>query len=160
MDRRQFDRIIDVGCELSGALPCGHRFGGTVAKAAPQRAAICDLKMEPVHGPARFIGQAIGDRDRLAEMCDRFCICRAFQRLLTRLAPPLEGYSAQSRLSEVICQQFRLGLSDDRKLLAPESTDLPMQQLPAALEQTLVSSFLNQRMLEAVTRFRRGPAAR
>ena len=34
-----------------------------------------------------------------------------------------------------------------------------MQQLPAALEQALVSRFLNQRMLEAVARFRRRPAA-
>ena len=116
MDRRQFDRIIDVSCELPGARPCGHRFGGAVPKAAPQRAAICDLKMEPVHRPARRIGQPIGDRDGLAEMCDRFGICRAFQRLLARLAPPPEGYLAQPRFSEVVCQQFRLGLGDDRKL--------------------------------------------
>ena len=101
MDRRQFDRIIDVGRELSGALPCGHRFGGAVAKAAPQRAAIGDLKMEPVHGPARPIGQRIGDGNRLAEMCDGFSIGRALQCLLARLAPPFQGYSAQPRFSEV-----------------------------------------------------------
>ena len=106
MDRRQFNRIIDVSGELSGARPCGHRFGGAVPKAAPQRAAICDLKMEPVHGPARLIRQLIGDGNRLAEMCDCFGICRAFQRLLARLAPPLEGYLAQPRFSEVVCQRL------------------------------------------------------
>ena len=160
MDRRQFDRIIDVGRELSGARPCGDRIGGAVPKAASQRAAIGDLKMEPVHGPARLIGQTIGDRNRLAEMCDCFCICRALQCLLTRPAPPLKRNPVQPRFREVICQQFRLGLGDGRKLLTQDIADLPMQQLPAALEQALVSSFLNQRMLEAVVRFRRRPVAR
>ena len=129
MDRRQFNRITDVSCNLSGARPCGNRFGSAVAKAAPQRAAIRDLKMEPVHDPARLIGQPIGDRNRLAEMCDCFCICRAFQRLLARLAPPLEGYSAQPRFSEMVCQNFRLGLGDDRKLLTQDIANLPMEQL-------------------------------
>ena len=56
MDRSQFDRIIDVGRELSGALPRGHRFGSAVAEAAAERAAISDLKLEPVHGSARPCG--------------------------------------------------------------------------------------------------------
>ncbi|HVQ69790.1 MAG TPA: hypothetical protein VMT08_20045, partial [Bradyrhizobium sp.] len=57
------------------------------------------------------------------------------------------------------CQDFRLGLGDDRKLVAQNVADVLMQHLPPALEQTLVSRFLNERVLEAVGRFRRRPAA-
>ena len=159
MDGRQFNRIIDVSCELSGARPCGHRFGGAVPKAAPQRAAICDLKMEPVQGPARLIRQLIGDSNRFTEMCDCLGICRALQRLLARLAPPLQRYLAQSRFGEVVCHDFRLCFGDDWKLIAQDVANVLMEQMPAALEQTLVSRFLNQRMLEAIDRFRRRPAA-
>ena len=104
-------------------------------------------------------GKRIGDRNRLAEMCDCFSIGRALQCLLAGLAPPFQGCSAQPRFSEMECQDFRLGLGDDRKLVAQNVADVLMQQLPAALEQTLVSRFLNERMLEAVGRFRRRPAA-
>jgi len=89
--------------------PCRHRFGGAIPKAAPQRAAICNLKMEPVHEPDRLIRQLVGDANRLAEMSDCLGICRALQRLLARLAPPLESYLAQPRLGEVVCNYFRLG---------------------------------------------------
>src|SRR6202008_4163902 len=68
MDGRQFSRVIDVSCELSGARPCRHRFRGAVPKAAPQRTAICDLKMEPVHSPAWLIRQPISDGNSLAEI--------------------------------------------------------------------------------------------
>src|SRR5215475_4372608 len=110
MDRRQFNGIIDVGGELSGALPCGYRFGGAVPKAAAQRASICDLKLEPAQGPARLVGWRIGDGNRLAEMGDCLGICRASQCLLTGLAPPLKRCPTQPRLSEVVSQNFRLGL--------------------------------------------------
>ena len=124
MDRRQFDRIIDVGRELSGALPRGHRFGGAVAKAAAERAAIGDLKLEPVHGSARPDGQRVRDGNRLAEMCDGFSIGRAPQCLLAGLAPPFQCCSAQPRFSEMECQDFRLGLGDDRKLVAQNVADV------------------------------------
>ena len=159
MDRRQFDRVVDVGCEFSGPLPGGHRFGGAVAKAAPQRAAIYDLELQSVHGPARLIGQRIGNGDRLAEMCDRLGIGRTFQGLLAGLAPPFEGYSVQPGFSEVKCQNFRLGLGDDWKLVAQNIADVLVEQLPPALEQALVSRFLNERMLEAISRLRRCPVA-
>ena len=92
-------------------------------------------------------------------MCDCFGICRALQRLLTRIAPPLEGYLAQPRFSEVVCNYFRLRLGDDWKLIAQDVANILVKYLPAALEQALVSRFLNQRMLEAIARFRRRPVA-
>ena len=111
--------------------------------------------MEPIHGPARFIREFIGDGNRLAEMCDCLGIRRAFQRVLAGLAPPLEGHRVQPRFSEVICQDFRLGPGDDRKLVAQDFANVLMEQLPAALEQALVGRFLNERMLEAIAHFRR-----
>src|SRR6516162_505337 len=159
MDRRQFNRIVDVGRQLSSSRPCGHRFGCAVAKAAAQGTAICDLKIEPVDVATPLDRQLIADGNRLAEMCDCFGICGALQRLLARLAPPLQGYLAQPGFSKMVCHDFRLGLGNNWKLVAQDIADLLMEQLPAALEQALVGRLLNKRMFKAIASFRRCPPA-
>ena len=92
-------------------------------------------------------------------MCDGFSIGRALQCLLAGLAPPFQRCCVQPRFSEMECENFRLGLGDDWKLVAQNIADVLVEQLPPALEQALVSRFLNERMLEAIGRFRRRPVA-
>src|SRR5215468_2794933 len=102
MDWRQFNGIADVGRDLPGTCPCSHRFVCAVAKAPSQRAAIRDLEMKPFYGPVGHVIQSIRDGNRIAEVCDRLGISRSLQRLLTGLAPPLQGNSGQPRFSEMV----------------------------------------------------------
>src|SRR6478735_1591431 len=91
-------------------------------------------------------------------MCNRLGISGAFQRLQARLAPPFEGDLVQPRLSEVVCQNFRLSLGDDWKLLAQDIADALVKHLPFALEQALVGRFLNEGVLETIVCFWRSRA--
>ena len=104
-----------------------------------------------------------GNASAMATALPRCAIASVYAERFSACWPALRHHSSAvplSPFSEVECQNFRLGLGDDRELLAQDIADVPVQQLPAALEQALVSRFLNQRMLEAVARFRRRPAAR
>ena len=55
--------------------------------------------------------------------------------------------------------EFRLGRRDRRELIAQGIGDLPVQDLPPALEQGFVGRVLNQRVLEGVARIGRRAGA-
>jgi len=55
--------------------------------------------------------------------------------------------------------EFRLGRRGRRELSAQDIGDLPVQDLPPALEQGFVSRVLDQRMLEGVARIGRRAGA-
>ncbi|MBV8525088.1 MAG: hypothetical protein JOY71_23695, partial [Acetobacteraceae bacterium] len=50
----------------------------------------------------------------------------------------------------MVGDEFRLGRGDRRELSAQGISDLPVQDLPPALEQGFVGRVLDQRMLEGV----------
>ena len=58
----------------------------------------------------------------------------------------------------MVSQNFRFGIGDDWKSVTQDVADMLVDQLPPALEQALVSSFLDKRMLEGVGGFRWRPS--
>jgi hypothetical protein len=83
-------------------------------------------------------------RDRLGE-------CRAAQSLIARLALPLDREVVESGFSEVMGDGLWLGAA-----IAEEFRGAAMQRLSAALQEAFVGRVLDQRMLEAIGRLRRG----
>ena len=83
-------------------------------------------------------------------MGNRFGIGGAAQCLLAGLAPPVQRCSTHPRLGEVVSQNFGLGIGDDWKSVAQDVADVLVDQLPPALEQALVSRFLDKRMADNI----------
>lgn len=65
-------------------------------KAAPQRAPICDLQMEPVQRPARLIRQLIGDSNRFTGRC---AIASEYAERFNACWPALRHHSSAAWLS-------------------------------------------------------------
>src|SRR5438445_10747986 len=76
-------------------------------------------------------------------------------RPVARLDPPFDGRFAELPLREMMGDALRLDLGHRLEPIAQGLSNAPVQYLPAALEQALVSRLLHQRVLEAVDGFRR-----
>ena len=85
-------------------------------------------------------------------MRDRLLERRAAQREVARLAPIFDRRFGQTRLREVMGEQFRLGLDNVGEFFAQGLGVLLVQDLPAALQQAFVRSILHERVLERVAR--------
>ena len=82
-------------------------------------------------------------------MRDRLLEGRAAKSLVTGLAPPLDCKVVETGLGEMVGNDFRLsrgGLG----LIAQDFGSAAVQRLAAALEQAVVGSVLDQRVLEAI----------
>ena len=84
-------------------------------------------------------------------MGDRLLEGRAAQRLVARLAPPFDREVVETGLGEMMGDRFGLGVRVAQRL-----GGAAVQRLAAALEQALVGRVLDQRVLEAIGRLRRG----
>src|SRR6516165_3027652 len=74
--------------------------------------------------------------------------------LVARLAPPFDGEIVEPSLREMMCDD--LGLRRGALwIVAQDFSGAAMQRLAAALEQAVVGSVLDQRVLEAIARLRR-----
>ena len=82
-------------------------------------------------------------------MGDRFLERRAAQRLVARLAPPLDRQIVETRLGEMMGDCFGLGRSA-LWLITQDFGGAAVQRLPATLEQAVVGRVLDQRVLEAI----------
>src|SRR5262245_21459008 len=119
------------------------------------------LKPQPEEALGRSIGQSPGLADRLFEMRDRLVVGSSVQRPVARLDPPFDGRFAEPPLREMMGDDLRLDLGHCLEPIAQGLSNAPVQYLPAAFEQVLVSRLLHQRVLEAVDGFRRiAPADR
>ena len=88
-------------------------------------------------------------RDRLAQMGDRLLEGGAAQGLVAGFAPPFDCQLIEPGLREMMGDELRLsrgGLG----LIAQDFGSAAVQRLAAALEQAVVGSVLDQRVLEAI----------
>src|SRR5262249_53195722 len=90
-----------------------------------------------------------------SELRYRFNQCRSLQRLLPRLAPPLNCRFGHAGLGEVMRQQFRFGRSSAGKFIAKGFAGATVQSWARALEKILKSRVLNERVLETIVSIRR-----
>ena len=79
-------------------------------------------------------------------MRDRLLEGRAAERLIARLAPPLDRLIVEAGLREMMGDRFRFR----RRPFTQDFGSLRMERLTAALEQAVVGGILDQRVLEAV----------
>ena len=87
-------------------------------------------------------------------MGDRLLERGAAQRLVAGLSPPFDREFVEAGLRKMVGDDFWLG----RRALggiAQEFGGAAVQSLAAALEQAVVGRVLNQRVLEAISGFRR-----
>src|SRR6516164_9427026 len=84
-------------------------------------------------------------------MRDSFLEGRTTQRLIARLAPPFDREIVEARFGEMMGDRLRL-----RAAFAQDFRGAAVQRLAAALEQAFISGVLDQRVLEAISRLRRG----
>ena len=127
------------------------RFRRAIAARGHQRIAIGDLQLQPPtlrHRP--FRARRIRHLDRLAQMRDSLLERRATQGEIACLAPIFDRRFNEAGLREVVGEQFRLGIDDGREFFAQGLGDATVQDLPAAPQEALVGSVLNQRVLERV----------
>jgi len=80
---------------------------------------------------------------------------RTAQGLVAGLAPPFDRRLVDPGLGQMMGDEFRLGRRDRGEISAQDIGDLPVQDLPPALEQGFVGGVLDQRVLEGVARIGR-----
>src|SRR6516225_9243606 len=88
-------------------------------------------------------------------MNSRFGHCRTSSGQLPGFLPPFDGLIDETRLGEVMSQQFWFGRGGADQIVAQCLSDAAVQNLAPALKQVLISRILNERMLKAVFGFRR-----
>ena len=92
----------------------------------------------------RFVGQF----DRLAEMRGGLLERGAAERLVAGFSPPFDRRLVEPGLRQMVGDEFRLGRRDRRELSAQGISDLPVQDLPPALEQGFVGRVLTSACLK------------
>ena len=80
---------------------------------------------------------------------------RALQRLLSRLAPPFDRGFDQARLGKVMRQQLGFERSGGRDSVEQDLANAAVQNLTPALEQILISRFLDESVFETIIGFGR-----
>src|SRR5215471_11622448 len=120
------------------SLRCSMAFG--VRQGVDKR----DLKLDLLTSQRGRGRHGLDLRKRLRQLFGSLNQCRACQRPLPRLTPPLDGRFRKTRPSEVVRQQSRFGLRRGGKAVAQSLGGATVQELTPALEQVLVSSVLNE----------------
>ena len=150
--------VIPRSGELSGAGVGRVHFVGGEALQPHRGVAVVRVQLEAPGGtgrvsgllPGRLAFRLVGERDRPAEMRHRLLEGRTPQRLLARIAPPVDRQIPGAGRGEVAGDRLRLQLRGDER-----QGRAPVQRLTPASEQAVVGGVLNQRMLEAIGRLRR-----
>src|SRR5271166_4623082 len=84
-------------------------------------------------------------------MGDRLLEGGSPQRLVPRFAPPFDRQIVEAGLGEMMADRFGLGVRVAQRL-----GGAAVKRLASALEQALVGCILDQRVLETISRGRRG----
>jgi hypothetical protein len=108
-------------------------------------------------GPLAGIGKGLEELQALPEMPDRFHVSRSLDGSAARPLPEDDGLRFGISLGVVMGHQFGLGRRDVRELTDQNLGDSQMVLLTLPFKQRLVGGFLDQRVLEQVTRVRRKP---
>jgi hypothetical protein len=72
--------------------------------------------------------------------------------IAVQLYPTIRPHLGEAGLRKMMSQYFRLGRSSTGGLVAQGFADAAVQHQAPALEQILISSVLNERVLEAIVR--------
>jgi hypothetical protein len=105
------------------------------------------------------IGQARQDVERCCQMGHCLCHCRALDCLLPSLLPVADSFLDEARQGAMVRHQLRSSLDVLCETLLEGLHNPAMKLLASAPQQTLVSSILNQSMLEDIGRLWRNASA-
>ena len=152
-----FVRVRVAKRHLAGPCKCVGRFARPIAARRDQRVAESDVHLPSLTGGVwRFSPfRLVRHRKRLAEMRDGLLEGGSAKRLVAGLAPPFDRQIVEPSPGEVMGDRLRFGGGMFR-LFAQNFGSATMQNLPPALEQTVIRGILDQRVLEAVGGGRRG----
>src|SRR5215813_2701012 len=145
-------RAFGWSCEFSRALVGGAHIVGGKALQPHRCMTIIGVQLQKsarntrVSSPLlrRCSLHLVGHLNCLAEMGDRLLVRRAAQRVLARLAPPVDRHVVEPGLPAVMRHSLRLPRGLDQRLRRAS-----VQRLTAAPQKAVVSRVLNQRVLEA-----------
>src|SRR5215472_9169821 len=125
------------------------------SKYLPKGGRQCQLTFEPV----RVFGHPSKQIETPGQMTGGFGICRPLIRALAGAMPEQDRLRQLSGFREMVRQEFRLGGHDIRRPLFQNLGNAAMKLPAAALKERLIGSIADERMLEAVSRFRKASTA-
>src|SRR5262249_31912897 len=152
-------RLSDPFCQLLSAavdtfdLRMAIAFGS--GEHLPKGGRQCQLTFEPLG----IFGHPSKQIETLGQMTGSLGIRRSLIRALAGAVPERDCLRQLFCFREMVRQEFRLGGRDIRRPLLQDPGNTAMNLPAAALEERVISSIENKRMLEAVSRFRRTSTA-